>query len=272
MMCVMWCVCVPRFGGFRDISLKITNVNLVLLEKKSLGIVLWGSRISVQNVMAIYLIGMEIIQSETQPTNQSTLPSIASCHQLVWDNGIRSLCFQHREDFKLVKLTNNIQREMEKKWKLNLHQMSDLAWWMVIDGRRVNDDTTEGLSLGETPEINWRLDSVRISSPPFFTGGTPYFYGHFPTLLWHFIPPYPLHTHARTHISCLALSFPLRYLASLSVRSKIWHLSISLCLPLSGLPLTRLVAWQSMCVPLWGMTVRYWSLSTNLPPWVHSCL
>lgn len=112
--------------------------------------------------------------------------------------------------------------------------------------------------MGETPVIHQRFNSVRISSPQslflaVFTGGTPYFFGHFPTLLWHFILPYPLHT----HVSCLALSFPLRHLTiaatmTVSHSHSLWSHILSIFTPSS--------------LPVLHLTPQYLTLSTTFYP------
>ena len=193
---------------------------------------------------------------------------------------------------------------MEKKWKLTPNQKCDLVLWMVMDGRRplavqrVNYDRTEGVSLGETAVIHWRIGSVRILRPPplflavfhwqrsIFLWTLSNFAVHpalFPT---HTHTNNLSHTHIHTHTPCLALPFPVRHRAitatTTAYRSSWLHvLSIPAPSSLSALHLTppylTLSAtfcppshlpgvWQCVCYPLWEMSVRYWSLSARLPP------
>lgn len=170
---------------------------------------------------------------------------------------------------------------MEKKWKLNPRQKVDLIWWIVKDGRRplavhgVNYNRTEGSSLGETSVTHWRIDSVRISSPPPLV--LTLFHWRHSIFLWtlsNFCSGTSFRliqsTHTHTHISRLTLSFPLRHLTTAATTTvshsrsffpssrlprclfSFWHLGISTLSSLS----TRLMAWQSVCVCPF---VRHWS-------------
>ncbi len=165
----------------------------------------------------------------------------------------------------------------------------------VMDGRRalgvhwVNYDRTERLSLGESPVTHWRIDSIRLSSPPPLS--LTVFHWRRSILLWPFsnfalalhpallIPSTHTHTHTHTHL--LSRSFiPSQtshhccyyHCVSLSLfvvtRSFHPHAFFTVCSPSDtsvshsvhhflSLPLTRLVAWQSVCVPLSGLTIRY---------------
>ena len=201
---------------------------------------------------------------------------------------------------------------MEKKWKLTPNQTCDLVLWMVMDGRRplavqrVNYDGTEGVSLGETAVIHWRIGSVRIlSPPPLFLAVSHWQHSIFLWTLSNFaLALHPAlspththkhsvtHTHTHTYTSYLTLSFPVRHLAITATTTAshsrfLWSHVLSIPAPSSlsvlhptppYLTLSATVcppshltgALQSVRYPLWEMSVRYWSLSARLPPYDRS--
>ena len=142
----------------------------------------------------------------------------------------------------------------------------------------VSDNRTEGPLLRETPVIHCRIDSVRGSSS--LPLSLAIFHWRGSIHHWQFFIFALAHT--QTPISSRTLSFPFRHLlycccyykyislCVVTVDCHFFHpltLDISLCLSYFSLPshwTYCMAKWG--CITLWGMTVRYRTLSTDLPP------